>query len=204
MTPGAALRHIGIRRGQPDPASRNRHAGRPVESPVAQALEDHSSARVCVLLPSTTGLVPADVRSGHPEPSACGENATSSRRRFSARPVPYPNQPRQPACRLMGAGKSRLKPGCASIAFTDSEEGQMATLTIRGLDEAMRERLRVRAAQHGRSMEAEVRAILAEALPAPRPLVGLGSRIHARFAALGGVDLEIPERTDKPRSPALR
>jgi len=35
----------------------------------------------------------------------------------------------------------------------------MAALSIRNLDDHVKERLRVRAAQHGRSMEAEVRAI---------------------------------------------
>jgi plasmid stability protein len=39
----------------------------------------------------------------------------------------------------------------------------MAVLNIRNLPDEVRERLRVRAARHGRSMEAEVRAILAEA-----------------------------------------
>ena len=39
----------------------------------------------------------------------------------------------------------------------------MATLTIRNLPEETRERLRVRAARRGRSMEAEARAILTEA-----------------------------------------
>jgi hypothetical protein len=29
---------------------------------------------------------------------------------------------------------------------------------------------------------------------------GLGSRIHARFAAVGGVDLALPERSDEPRA----
>ena len=39
----------------------------------------------------------------------------------------------------------------------------MATLTIRNVPEEVRERLRIRAAMRGRSMEAEVRAILTEA-----------------------------------------
>jgi plasmid stability protein len=66
----------------------------------------------------------------------------------------------------------------------------VATLTIRGLAENLHARLRVRAAQHGRSMEAEVRAILAEHLDEPPvPDSGLGSRIHARFAA---IDAEAP------------
>lgn len=39
----------------------------------------------------------------------------------------------------------------------------MAVLTIRNLPDEVRERLRLRAARAGRSMEAEVRAILTEA-----------------------------------------
>lgn len=39
----------------------------------------------------------------------------------------------------------------------------MAVLNIRNLPEEIRDRLRVRAARHGRSMEAEARAILAAA-----------------------------------------
>ena len=79
----------------------------------------------------------------------------------------------------------------------------MAALTIRGLDEETHARLRVRAAQHGRSMEAEVRAILAECLASSAPDFGLGSRIHARFAALGGADLDLPARDDAPRTAVL-
>ncbi len=80
----------------------------------------------------------------------------------------------------------------------------MTTLTIRGLDEQTKARLRVSAALHGRSMEAEVRAILDDALPAPPHEGGLGSRIHGRFAALGGVELELPVRAEKPRAADLR
>jgi plasmid stability protein len=76
----------------------------------------------------------------------------------------------------------------------------MATLTIRGLDPVTHARLRVEAARHGRSMEAEVRAILQERLmqsPAER---GLGSRIRARFQGLEG-DLELPDRSvELPRA----
>jgi antitoxin FitA len=76
----------------------------------------------------------------------------------------------------------------------------MATLTIRGLDEQTHARLRVRAAHHGRSMEAEVRAILAEYLASPVPDFGLASRIHARFADLGDADLDLPAREEPPRA----
>lgn len=77
----------------------------------------------------------------------------------------------------------------------------MATLTIRDLDDGVRDRLRVRAADRGRSMEAEVRDILAAAVEQPDPADDYewGERIHARFAALGGVDLELPPRTGPHR-----
>jgi antitoxin FitA len=80
----------------------------------------------------------------------------------------------------------------------------VATLTIRGLDEDIKARLRVSAARHGRSMEAEVRSILKEALPAARASDGLGSRIHARFAAVGGVELDLPRRSEMPRAASLQ
>ena len=43
-------------------------------------------------------------------------------------------------------------------------ETWMTTVTIRNVDPALKEELRVRAARHGRSMEAELRHILKEAL----------------------------------------
>lgn len=48
----------------------------------------------------------------------------------------------------------------------------MAAVSARGLDEHVRERLRVRAARHGRSTEAEIRAILADAASEPTPSNG--------------------------------
>lgn len=79
----------------------------------------------------------------------------------------------------------------------------MATLTIRGLDDQTKTRLRVRAAHHGRSMEAEVRSILHEVL-SPQAQGGLGSRMHTRFAAIGGIALEQTDRTELPRAANLR
>jgi plasmid stability protein len=81
--------------------------------------------------------------------------------------------------------------------------GSMASLTIRGLDAETHARLRVAAARHGRSMEAEVRAILRERLAVPISERGLGTRIHERFAAVGGVDLDVPERNERPRAAEL-
>lgn len=71
----------------------------------------------------------------------------------------------------------------------------MATLTIRNLDDDVRDFLREQAASHGRSMEAEVRAIL-EAVKARAETKpeDIAKRIHARFAKIGDVTLEQPMR----------
>lgn len=79
----------------------------------------------------------------------------------------------------------------------------MATITIRNLDDELKARLRIEAATHGHSMEEEVRLILRRALVEPGRRGGLGSRIRDRFAALHGVDLDLPERSDRPRAAAF-
>ena len=76
----------------------------------------------------------------------------------------------------------------------------MATLMIRDLDDDVKARLRVQAAEHGRSMEAEARVLLAAALSGGRPSRGLGSYIRDQFAEIGGVDLEIPVRDEPARA----
>jgi plasmid stability protein len=73
----------------------------------------------------------------------------------------------------------------------------MSSITIRNLEPAVKERLRVRAAEHGHSMEAEARRILQTTLKEPeRPLErNLYERIRARFEPLGGADdLDLPPR----------
>jgi plasmid stability protein len=72
----------------------------------------------------------------------------------------------------------------------------MSSITIRNLDPAIKERLRIRAAEHGHSMEAEARRILQSALKGveKKPARSLYDRIHDRFAAIGGVDLDLPPR----------
>ena len=71
----------------------------------------------------------------------------------------------------------------------------MASRTIRRLDEKTKARLRVRAAQHGRSMDEEARALLRLALREDVPAPGnLADAIRSRFQRLGGVDLRIPPR----------
>ena len=72
----------------------------------------------------------------------------------------------------------------------------MASITIRKLDDDVKERLRVRAARAGRSMEEEARAILGNAL---KGLDGPGLLALADelFGKKRGADLELP-----PRGPA--
>lgn len=71
----------------------------------------------------------------------------------------------------------------------------MASITIRNLDDDVKTRLRVRAAENGRSMEEEARVILREAVDREEvPVKGLGTAIHERFKPFGGVELELPPR----------
>ncbi|MFP4430675.1 MAG: FitA-like ribbon-helix-helix domain-containing protein [Spirochaetaceae bacterium] len=78
----------------------------------------------------------------------------------------------------------------------------MASITIRNLDDSVKAGLRLRAARNNRSMEEEARRILAEAVKeSGREGRGLGTAIHKRFLAAGGVELEVAERSERPRSP---
>lgn len=73
----------------------------------------------------------------------------------------------------------------------------MASLVVRGLDDAVKRQLATQAKQHGRSMEAEVRAILTQA--ADRPHIGVALMRAAR--EVGGIDdLDIPQRSDTART----
>jgi plasmid stability protein len=82
----------------------------------------------------------------------------------------------------------------------------MATLTIRNIDPAVKERLRIRAAQHGHSMGAKALRILQWALAEQdvRESMNLAERVHARFAALGGVETELPPREPGREPPTFK
>ncbi len=67
----------------------------------------------------------------------------------------------------------------------------MSSVAIRNIDPEVKEQLRQRAAPHGRSMGAELRAIVSAAVQDDAaPTLNLGEAIRRRLAALGGVDLE--------------
>jgi plasmid stability protein len=88
----------------------------------------------------------------------------------------------------------------ALLALLAEEVVVVAAVSIRNLDDTVRERLRIRAAAHGRSMEAEMRAILVEAVREPGDDEGVLGALVARFGQLGGVDLEVPPRSTPPRA----
>lgn len=72
----------------------------------------------------------------------------------------------------------------------------MSTVTIRNLDPTVKRELQRRATQHGRSMEAEARAIIAEAvLPSGD---GLAMEFYRAFQEYGGAELDIPPREPAP------
>ena len=78
----------------------------------------------------------------------------------------------------------------------------MASLLIRKLDDRIKSRLRVRAANHGRSMEEEAREILQCALAMqPAQPKNIAEAIRRRFAKYGGVDLPEIERELAPDPP---
>ncbi|MCP2252441.1 Arc-like DNA binding domain-containing protein [Prauserella aidingensis] len=76
----------------------------------------------------------------------------------------------------------------------------MATLTIRDFDDDLKAELRVRAAEHGRSMESEVRAILASALAEPVAAEGVGTQLRRLFGDVPEGSLELPSRDDHGRT----
>ena len=79
----------------------------------------------------------------------------------------------------------------------------MASITIRNLDDEVKRRLRVRAAERGRSMEEEAREILRQVVGQGKPAHNLAAAIRARVAPLGGVELDLPPREPMREPPAF-
>jgi plasmid stability protein len=76
----------------------------------------------------------------------------------------------------------------------------MAVLTIRNIEDSVKERLRVRAAMHGHSMEEEARVILRRAVGGVDG-AGLWALSRQLFESADGVELELPRRDDDRASP---
>lgn len=78
----------------------------------------------------------------------------------------------------------------------------MASLTIRGLNDAIKTNLRIEAARHGYSMEEAARQILRRALmTSEMDSGGLGSRVNQYFVEAEGADLVLPERSAPRAAP---
>jgi plasmid stability protein len=73
----------------------------------------------------------------------------------------------------------------------------VTSLTIDDLEDDLADRLRARAARHGRTIEDEAYSILRTGLAEPSRPTGadLADAIHELFAPFGGVELELPPRT---------
>ena len=82
----------------------------------------------------------------------------------------------------------------------------MASITIRKLDDQVKLKLRIRAAEHGRSMEEEAREILSEAIQdrkksASTPFLAIRKRMAK--AGIRGVDLPEYPRSPMRKPPTL-
>ena len=78
----------------------------------------------------------------------------------------------------------------------------MASITIRNLDDDVKTRLRVRAAENHRSMEEEARIILREAVSHQSSSRSITEIIESHFGTVNGVDLQLPLR-EAGREPPL-
>lgn len=81
----------------------------------------------------------------------------------------------------------------------------MATLTIRNLDDSVKQALRERAARHGVSMEEEARIVLRQGMLGEDKAMAAAhgtfyDRVRAVVEPIGGIELEVPQRqlADRP------
>jgi plasmid stability protein len=80
----------------------------------------------------------------------------------------------------------------------------MTSIIIPNVDDDLEQRLKSRAAEHGRSIEAEARAILRLALGGSEGGVttgNLGDSIRAIVEPIGGIELDIPPRRQMREPP---
>jgi plasmid stability protein len=74
----------------------------------------------------------------------------------------------------------------------------MAVVTVRNLPEETHRALRLRAAEHGRSTESEIRAILEHAVR-PEGRLKIGSALAAFGRRFGGLNLNVARDESSPR-----
>ena len=76
----------------------------------------------------------------------------------------------------------------------------MSVVTVRNLPEETHRALKLRAAQHGRSTEAEIREILEDAVR-PKTRIKIGTELAVFGQRFGGLELDIT-RDRTPTEPA--
>lgn len=91
----------------------------------------------------------------------------------------------------------------ASIDSDRARRATLAAISVRNLDDDVKEQLRIRAARHGRSMESEIRSILEEAVRESSDARGLAVALLDRFRDNGGVELDLPPRATPVRAADL-
>lgn len=80
----------------------------------------------------------------------------------------------------------------------------MGSITVRNLDEAVKNGLRLRAARHGWSMEHEVRQILQQTIaPEQTEAISFAERINRRFSGLDAESLSLPARKPARKPPGF-
>ena len=79
----------------------------------------------------------------------------------------------------------------------------MAILTVRNLEDSIKAKLRLVAAEHGQSMEEEVRQILKRALIQENQDKGLASRINQYFSESADVSLQLRNRSLPRNAPGF-
>ena len=72
----------------------------------------------------------------------------------------------------------------------------MVALTIRNIDPDLKRQIKKLAANHDRSMEAEAHELLKRAAFAPAAQKNIGQAIRDSVAKFGGLDIDIPPRTE--------
>lgn len=74
----------------------------------------------------------------------------------------------------------------------------MANLSVRKLDDQVYDRLRIRAAEHGVSMEEEARQIISRVISVPNRMSDV---FRKHFGQAHGIDLDIPNQRSTPHDP---
>ena len=80
---------------------------------------------------------------------------------------------------------------------------RMAEQNGNHFDDGIKRRLRIRAAEHGRSMEEEAGEILRQVVGEVAPPRNIAGAIRVRAAAFGGADLDIAPRDPMPAPPSF-